>query len=183
MKALTWHGKRDVRVDDHPDPVIEEPTDAIIRVTTTAICGSDLHLYEVLGPFIEEGSIIGHEPMGVVEEVGSEVTEVAPGDRVVIPFNIACGSCWMCERGLQSQCETTQNRDVGKGASLFGYTHLYGAVPGGQAEYLRVPCAHYGPIKVEEGPPDDRYLLLSDVLPTAWQAVSYADVPEGGTVA
>jgi threonine dehydrogenase-like Zn-dependent dehydrogenase len=182
MKALTWHGKRDVRVDDHPDPRIEDPTDAIIRVTTTAICGSDLHLYEVLGPFIEEGSILGHESMGVVEEVGSEVTELSPGDRVVIPFNIACGSCFMCEHGLQSQCETTQVREEGMGARLFGYTKLYGSQPGGQAEYLRVPQANYTHIKVENGAPDERFIYLSDVLPTAWQAVEYAGVPEGGSV-
>src|SRR5918998_207092 len=133
MKAVTWHGKRDVRVD---------------------------------------------EPMGVVEAVGSEVTQIKPGDRVVIPFNIACGTCWMCERQLYSQCETTQNREHGMGASLFGYTKLYGEVPGGQAELLRVPQAHFGPIKVPEGPPDDRFVFLSDVLPTAWQAVEFAGVPE-----
>jgi threonine dehydrogenase-like Zn-dependent dehydrogenase len=183
MKAVTWHGKRDVRVDDVPDPSIEEPTDAIVRITTTAICGSDLHLYEVLGPFIEQGFTLGHEPMGIVEEVGAEVTHIAPGDRVVIPFNISCGSCWMCGQGLQSQCETTQVREEGMGATLFGYTRLYGNVPGGQAEFLRVPQAHYGPIKVPEGPPDDRFVYLSDVLPTAWQAVEYAAIPDGGSVA
>jgi threonine dehydrogenase-like Zn-dependent dehydrogenase len=183
MKAVTWHGKRDVRVDNVPDPSIQHPTDAIVRITSTGICGSDLHLYEVLGPFMGEGDILGHEPMGVVEEVGAEVTHIAKGDRVVIPFNISCGSCFMCDHGLQSQCETTQNRDQGMGASLFGYTKLYGQVPGGQAEFLRVPQAQYGPIKVPEGPSDDRFLYLSDVLPTAWQAVEYADIPEGGTVA
>jgi threonine dehydrogenase-like Zn-dependent dehydrogenase len=177
MKALTWHGRRDVRVDEVPDPTIEEPTDAIIKVTSTAICGSDLHLYEVLGPFLDEGDVLGHEPMGIVEEVGSEVSHIAPGDRVVIPFNISCGHCWMCDQGLQTQCETTQNRDRETGASLFGYTKLYGQVPGGQAEYLRVPQAHYGPVKVPEGPADDRFLFLSDVLPTAWQAVEYAGAP------
>jgi threonine dehydrogenase-like Zn-dependent dehydrogenase len=182
MKALTWHGKRDVRIDDHPDPRIEDPTDAIIRVTTTAICGSDLHLYEVLGPFIEEGSILGHEPMGVVEEVGSEVTELSPGDRIVIPFQISCGSCFMCDQGLQTQCETTQVREEGMGARLFGYTKLYGSQPGGQAEYLRVPQANYTHIKVENGAPDERFIYLSDVLPTAWQAVEYAGVPDGGSV-
>src|SRR5215210_5820452 len=182
MKALTWHGKRDVRIDDHPDPRIEDPTDAIIRVTTTAICGSDLHLYEVLGPFIEEGSILGHESMGVVEEVGSEVTELSPGDRVVIPFQISCGTCFMCEQGLQTQCETTQVREEGMGATLFGYTKLYGSQPGGQAEYLRVPQANYTHIKIPDGPPDERFVYLSDVLPTAWQAVAYAGIPDGGTV-
>jgi threonine dehydrogenase-like Zn-dependent dehydrogenase len=183
VKAVTWHGKRDVRVDDVPDPVIQHPTDAIVRITTTAICGSDLHLYEVMGPFLDEGDILGHEPMGIVEEVGSEVTNLEPGDRVVIPFNISCGSCFMCDQGLQSQCETTQNHEYGRGASLFGYTKMYGQVPGGQAEFLRVPQAQYGPIKVPDGPPDERFIYLSDVLPTAWQAVEYADVPEGGSVA
>jgi threonine dehydrogenase-like Zn-dependent dehydrogenase len=183
MKAVTWHGKRDVRVDDVPDPRIEQPTDAIIRVTSSGLCGSDLHLYEVMGPFMTEGDILGHEPMGIVEEVGPEVTDIKAGDRVVIPFNIACGSCWMCERQLYTQCEVTQNREHGMGASLFGYTKLYGQVPGGQAEYLRVPQAQFGPIKVPEGPPDDRFVYLSDVLPTAWQAVEYAAVPEGGTLA
>ena len=182
MKALAWHGKRDVRVDDVPDPAIERPTDAIVRVTTTAICGSDLHLYEVLGPFIDAGDILGHEPIGVVEEVGTEVTNLAPGDRVVIPFNIACGSCFMCEEGLHSQCETTQVRERGTGGALFGYTKLYGEVPGGQAEFLRVPQAQFGPIKVPQGPPDDRFVYLSDVLPTAWQAVEYAAIPDGGSV-
>jgi threonine dehydrogenase-like Zn-dependent dehydrogenase len=183
MKALAWHGKRDVRVDTVPDPAIEQPTDAIIRVTSSGICGSDLHLYEVLGPFIDSGDVLGHEPMGIVEEVGAEVTHIAPGDRVVIPFNVSCGHCWMCGQGLQSQCETTQVREYGTGAAFLGYTKLYGQVPGGQAEYLRVPMAHYGAIKVPEGPPDDRFVYLSDVLPTAWQAVHYADIPEGGSVA
>ena len=182
MKALTYHGKRDVRVDSHPDPRIEHPTDAIIKVTSTAICGSDLHLYEVLDAFLDAGDILGHEPMGIIEEVGSEVTHVKPGDRVVIPFNISCGHCWMCDHDLQSQCETTQVREHDSGAALLGYTKLYGQVPGGQAEYLRVPQAHYGPIKVPEGTPDERYLFLSDVLPTAWQAVDYANVPKGGSV-
>jgi threonine dehydrogenase-like Zn-dependent dehydrogenase len=183
MRALTWHGKRDVRVDTVPDPAIEQPTDAIVRITSSGLCGSDLHLYEVLGPFIGEGDVLGHEPMGIVEEVGAEVTHIAPGDRVVIPFNISCGHCFMCEHGLQSQCETTQVREQGMGAALFGYTKLYGEVPGGQAELLRVPQAQYGPIKVPEGPPDDRFLFLSDVLPTAWQAVQYAQIPDGGSVA
>jgi len=169
-------------VDTVPDPTIQEPTDAIVRITTTAICGSDLHLYEVMGPFIEEGDILGHEPMGIVEEVGSEVTEIKPGDRVVLPFQMSCGHCYMCDQGLQTQCETTQVRDQGMGAALFGYTKLYGEVDGGQAEFLRVPQAHYTHIKVPEGPPDERFVYLSDVLPTAWQAVEYADVPDGGSV-
>lgn len=183
MRAVTWQGKRDVRVETVPDPTIEQPTDAIVRITSSGICGSDLHLYEVMGAFIDPGDVLGHEPMGIVEAVGAEVTNIAPGDRVVIPFNIACGHCFMCDHGLQSQCETTQVRDEGMGAALFGYTKLYGQVPGGQAELLRVPQAQYGPIKVPQGPPDDRFVYLSDVLPTAWQAVEYANVPEGGSVA
>jgi threonine dehydrogenase-like Zn-dependent dehydrogenase len=182
MKAVTWQGVHDVRVDTVPDPVIEHPTDAIIRVTSTGICGSDLHLYEVLGPYLDAGDILGHEPMGVVEAVGAEVTNIAPGDRVVIPFNVSCGHCYMCAKDLQSQCETTQVREFDTGAAFLGYTKLYGQVPGGQAELLRVPQAHYGPIKVPEGPPDDRFVYLSDVLPTAWQAVVYADVPAGGSL-
>jgi threonine dehydrogenase-like Zn-dependent dehydrogenase len=183
MKAVTWHGKRDVRVESVPDPRILEPTDAIVRVTSTAICGSDLHLYDVLGPFLDEGDVLGHEPMGIVEEVGPEAARhVQPGDRVVVPFNISCGSCWMCDRQRFAQCETTQVREYDTGAALFGYTKLYGQVPGGQAEYLRVPMAHFGPIRVPEGPPDERFLYLSDVLPTSWQAVEYADIPDGGSV-
>ncbi|MEU8162818.1 zinc-dependent alcohol dehydrogenase [Micromonospora parva] len=183
MKALTWQGKRDVRVEEVPDPRIEEQTDAIVKITSTAICGSDLHLYEVLGPYLKPGDILGHEPMGIVEEVGPEVTGLKPGDRVVVPFNIACGSCWMCSRQLYAQCETTQVTSEGKGAALFGYTSLYGSVPGGQAEYLRVPQAHFGPIKIPQTGADERYLYLSDILPTAWQAVKYADTPPGGTLA
>ncbi len=164
--------------------MIKEPNDAIVQITSTNICGSDLHLYEVLAAFLEPGDILGHEPMGVVEEVGPEAAgHIAPGDRVVIPFNISCGHCWMCERQLFAQCETAQNREQGKGASLFGDTKLYGQVPGGQAEFLRVPQAQFGPIQVPEGPPDDRFVYLSDILHTAWQAARYADIPPGGTVA
>jgi threonine dehydrogenase-like Zn-dependent dehydrogenase len=183
MKALTWHGRRDVRVEEVPDPMIKEPTDAIVRITSSGICGSDLHLYEVLSPFMTEGDILGHEPMGIVEETGANVTHVVPGDRVVIPFNISCGHCHMCDRELFSQCETTQVREYGMGAALFGYTRLYGQVPGAQAEYLRVPQAQFGPIKVPDGLPDERFVYLSDVLPTAWQAVRYAAVPDGGSLA
>jgi threonine dehydrogenase-like Zn-dependent dehydrogenase len=182
MRAVVWHGKRDVRVETVPDPTIQAPTDAIVRITSSGICGSDLHLYEVLAPFMTAGDILGHEPMGIVEAVGSGVTSLRPGDRVVVPFNIACGDCFMCDQGLQSQCETTQVREEGMGAALFGYTKLYGQVPGGQAELLRVPQAQYGPIKVPEGPPDDRFVYLSDVMPTAWQAVEYAGIPDGGSV-
>jgi len=183
MKALTWQGKRDVQISKVDDPRIQEPTDAIIRVTSSAICGSDLHLYELLGPFLDRGDVLGHEPMGEVVEVGADVAELAVGDRVVIPFNIACGHCFMCRRGLQSQCETTQVREYGSGAALFGYTKLYGQVPGGQAEYLRVPLADYNHVRVGSELPDDRYLYLSDILPTAWQGVEYANVPDGGTLA
>lgn len=182
MKAVTWHGHRDVRVDTVPDPTIEAPTDAVIEVTSTNICGSDLHLYEVLGAFMHEGDILGHEPMGIVREVGSEVEGLSVGDRVVVPFQISCGHCYMCDQRLYTQCETTQVHRHGKGAALFGYSELYGQVPGGQAEYLRVPQAQFTHIKVPEGPPDSRFVYLSDVLPTAWQAVAYADIPDGGSV-
>jgi threonine dehydrogenase-like Zn-dependent dehydrogenase len=136
-----------------------------------------------MSPYIEPGDILGHEPIGIVQEVGSDVEAISPGDRVVVPFQIACGSCFMCDQGLHTQCETTQVRDQGMGAALFGYTKLYGEVPGSQAEYLRVPQAQFGPIKVPGGPPDDRFVYLSDVLPTAWQAVEYAAIPAGGSVA
>ncbi|BDB63092.1 MULTISPECIES: zinc-dependent alcohol dehydrogenase [Rhodococcus] len=182
MKAVTWQGRRNVSVDTVPDPTIQEAGDAVIRVTTTNICGSDLHLYEVLGAFMTPGDILGHEPMGIVEEVGSGVTKLKPGDRVVIPFQVCCGQCFMCTHGLHSQCETTQVREEGTGAALFGYSKLYGSVPGGQAEYLRVPHADATHIKVPEGPADDRFVYLSDVLPTAWQAVEYAEIPDGGSV-
>ena len=183
MKAAVWHGKQDVRVEEVPDPAIKEPTDAIVRMTTTGLCGSDLHLYEPLTPFMTEGDILGHEPMGIVEDVGAAVDNLKVGDRVVMPFQISCGHCFMCERGLQTQCETTQVREHGMGAALYGYTKLYGQVPGAQAEYLRVLHADYNPVKLPEGPKDDRFLFLSDVLPTAWQAVEYAAIPKGGSVA
>jgi threonine dehydrogenase-like Zn-dependent dehydrogenase len=183
MRAVTWQGKRQISVEDVPDPRIEHPTDAIVRITTTALCGSDLHLYELMSPFLDKGDVLGHEPMGIVEEVGPEVENLAPGDRVVVAFNIACGRCWMCSQGLTTQCETTQVRDQGTGAALFGYTKLYGQVPGGQAQCLRVPHAGFTAMKVPEGPDDERFVYLSDVLPTAWQAVTYADVPAGGSLA
>jgi threonine dehydrogenase-like Zn-dependent dehydrogenase len=182
MRAVTWQGVHTMSVTEVPDPRIEEPTDVIIKVTSTGLCGSDLHLYETLAPFMEPGDVVGHEPMGIVQEVGSAVTKLKVGDRVVVPFNVSCGSCWMCERNLFSQCETTQNHEHGTGASFFGYSKLYGHVPGGQAEYLRVPFGDFLPVKVPEGPSDDRFLFLSDVLPTAWQALKYADVPDGGTL-
>jgi threonine dehydrogenase-like Zn-dependent dehydrogenase len=182
MKAVTWHGRRDVRVEEVPDPILKEPNDAIVKVTSSGLCGSDLHLYETLKPFMGEGDVLGHEPMGIVEEIGKDIDNLTVGDRVVLPFQICCGSCWMCDQGLYTQCETTQVRDQGMGAALFGFSKLYGEVPGGQAEYLRVPQAQFMPIKVPEGPPDERFLFLSDVLPTAWQSVVYADVPDGGTL-
>jgi threonine dehydrogenase-like Zn-dependent dehydrogenase len=182
MKAVTWQGVRQVSVEDVPDPFVEAPTDAVIRVTTTNICGSDLHLYEPMAPFMGKGDILGHENMGQVVEVGSECGDLKVGDRVAIPFQISCGNCWMCRQQLYTQCETTQVRDQGMGAALFGFSKLYGEVAGGQAEYLRVPQAQFTHIKLPEGPPDDRFAYLSDILPTAWQGVEYANVPEGGTL-
>lgn len=182
MRAVTWQGRTDMQVVDVPDPVLEAPTDVLVRITSTGLCGSDLHLYDPLTPFMTAGDIVGHEPMGVVVEVGPDVRTVTVGDRVVVPFNVSCGTCWTCRRGLHSQCETTQNHEHGTGASLFGYSELYGRVPGGQAEYLRVPFGDTLPIVVPDGPPDDRFLYLSDVLPTAWQGVEYADVPDGGSL-
>ncbi|BDU00279.1 alcohol dehydrogenase catalytic domain-containing protein [Nocardia sputorum] len=182
MKAVTWQGRRKVAVETVPDPRIEAPTDAIIEVTSTGICGSDLHLYELLGAYMSTGDVLGHEAMGRVVETGSAVTGLSRGDRVVVPFQISCGGCYMCRTGLPTQCETTQVRRYGCGAALFGYSKLYGQVPGGQAEYLRVPHADATHVKVPEGPADDRFLYLSDVLPTAWQAVEYAGVPDGGSV-
>jgi threonine dehydrogenase-like Zn-dependent dehydrogenase len=183
MKAVVWHGTEDVRTEEVPDPRIEQPDDVLLRITSSGLCGSDLHLYEVLGPFMREGDILGHEPMGVVEEVGAAVTSLRPGDRVVVPFQISCGRCAMCDAGLQTQCETTQVKEQGTGAMIYGYSSLYGSVPGAQAEYLRVPRADHNVLKVPGEGPDDRYVYLSDVLPTAWQAVRYADVPRGGSVA
>ncbi|MET0975699.1 MAG: zinc-dependent alcohol dehydrogenase [Leifsonia sp.] len=182
MRALTWQGKRSVSVETVPDPRIEKPTDVVIRVTSAAICGSDLHLYETLGPFLDKGDVLGHETMGVVEEVGSAVTRLSPGDRVVIPFVIACGDCYMCSRGLHSQCETTQMTEQGTGAQLYGFSELYGSTPGGQAERLRVPLADFNATRVGHDLPDERYLFLSDILPTAWQGVQYADLPDDGTL-
>ena len=182
MRALTWQGKHNVSVETVPDPEIQQPDDVIIEVTSTAICGSDLHLYEVLGPFIDKGDVIGHETMGRVVETGSRA-DLSVDDRIVVPFPIACGSCWMCARGLTTQCETTQVREHGSGAALYGYSQLYGSVPGGQAEYLRVPFANFNPIKVGADLDDHRYLFLSDILPTAWQGVKYADVGPDDTLA
>lgn len=183
MRAVTWHGRRDVRTETVDDPVIVEDQDVLVRVTSTAICGSDLHLYELLTPFMTPGDILGHEGMGVVEEVGSAVSSVRPGDRVVVPFNVACGHCDMCHAGLQSQCEVTQVSAFGTGAALLGYSKLYGSLAGAQAEFVRVPRAEYGLMKVGTDLPDERYLFLSDILPTAWQAVRYAGATAGSSVA
>lgn len=182
MRAVTWQGTRKVSVDTVPDPVLSASDDVVIEVTSTAICGSDLHLYEVLGPFMDAGDVIGHETMGRVVEAGTD-SRLSIGDRIVVPFPIACGTCWMCTRGLSTQCETTQVREYGSGAALFGYSRLYGSVPGGQAQYLRVPHADFGAIRVGPDLPDHRYLFLSDILPTAWQGVAYAGVGEGDSLA
>lgn len=190
MRAICWHGKGDMRVDTVPDPRIEQPGDAIIRVTATAICGSDLHLYDGYVPMMKAGDIMGHEPMGIVEEVGPEVTRLKKGDRVVVPFVIACGSCFFCEKSLFSCCDTT-NPDAAAlaelqgqaGAGLFGYSHLYGGYPGGQAQYLRVPHADVGPVVVRSDQPDEKVLFLSDILPTGWQAAEQGNIQPGDTVA
>jgi threonine dehydrogenase-like Zn-dependent dehydrogenase len=182
MKALTYQSIADVAVTEVPDPHVVDPTDAVIKVTSAAICGSDLHLYDVFDPYLDKGDVLGHETMGVVTEVGSAVSRVQVGDRVVVPFVIACRECFMCERGLFSQCETTQVTEYGSGATLYGYTKLYGQVPGGQAEQLRIKLADANLVKVGHDLPDERYLFLSDILPTAWQGVEYAQVPEGGTL-
>lgn len=191
MRALTYHGAGDVRVDTVPDPVIQANDDIVLRVTATAICGSDLHLYRGKIPAVESGDILGHEFMGIVEEVGGDVTAVSPGDRVVIPFVIACGSCFFCQHELFAACETTNTgrgailnkKAIPPGAALFGYSHLYGGIPGGQADYVRVPKANVGPFKVPGHLADDKVLFLSDILPTAWQAVLNAEVGQGASLA
>ena len=191
MRALTYHGSHDVRVDSVPDPILQEPDDVILQITATAICGSDLHLYRGKMPELEDGDILGHEFMGVVVETGSEVTKLRKGDRVVVPFVIACGHCFFCERQLFSACETTNpdrgailnKKHVRSGAALFGYTHLYGGIPGGQADYVRVPKANVGPIKVPDTLVDEQVLFLSDILPTGYQAVVNADIGPGSSVA
>jgi threonine dehydrogenase-like Zn-dependent dehydrogenase len=190
MRALCWHGKNDVRVDTVPDPQIEEPSDAIIKVTSTAICGSDLHLYDGFMMGMEKGDVLGHEPMGIVVEVGSSVTKIKKGDRVVVPFVIACGHCFFCAKQLYSCCDTT-NPDAEKAsklmghapAGLFGYSHLLGGYAGGQAEYLRVPHADVGPIKIESDLPDEKVLFLSDIFPTGYMAAENAEIEPGDTVA
>ena len=182
MKAVTWQAKRSVSVDSVPDPVIKESTDAIVRITSTNICGSDLHLYETLTAFMEPGDILGHEPIGVVEEVGKDVTAIKAGDRVVIPFQMSCGHCFMCHEKLFSQCETTQVKEHGTGAALFGFSKLYGEVPGGQADACASLRRRPRTSRCRKRPTDDRFVFLSDILPTAWQAVEYAAIPKGGTL-
>ena len=191
MKALVWHGKGDVRCDEVPDPKIENPGDMIVKITTTAICGSDLHLFDGYMPAMEEGDILGHEPMGIVVEVGSSVKNFKPGDRVVVPFTIACGTCFFCKKELYSCCDTT-NRDAEKAAKmmghapagLFGYSHLTGHYPGGQAEYLRVPHADVSPLKIEnDSLTDEQVLFLSDIFPTGYMAAENAEIEAGDTVA
>nr|WP_263769506.1 zinc-dependent alcohol dehydrogenase [Propionivibrio soli] len=191
MKALTYHGHRDVRVEDVPDPRLIDPQDIILRVTATAICGSDLHLYRGKVPGLKDGDILGHEFMGIVEEVGPAVTRLKRGDRVVVPFTISCGTCYFCERSLFAACEETNpnrgaiinKKTLRPGAGMFGYTHLYGGYAGGQAEYVRVPWANTGPLAVPEGLPDERVLFLSDILPTGYQAAVNAGIRPGSTVA
>lgn len=191
MQALTYQGAKDVRVENVPDPQIEDPQDIILRVTATAICGSDLHIYRGKIPDMKDGDILGHEFMGVVEEAGSGVTRLERGDRVVVPFTISCGTCFFCEKELYAACENTNpgrgailnKKQALPGAGLFGYSHLYGGYSGGQAEYVRVPCANVGPLKVPNTLADEQVLFLSDILPTGYQAAVNAGIEPGSTVA
>ena len=190
MKALCWYGTNDVRVETVPDPEIQDPGDVVIKITTAAICGSDLHLYDGFMPTMEKGDVLGHENMGEVVEVGSEVKKLKVGDRVVVPFTISCGKCFFCQKGLWSLCDTSNpNAEMAKEvmgqspAGLFGYSHLLGGFPGGQAEYLRVPFADVGPIKIPDGLPDEKVLFLSDIFPTGYMAAENCQIEEGDTVA
>ena len=192
MRALTWHGKHDIRCESVPDPKIETPTDVIIKVTACAICGSDLHIYNGVIPDMESGDVLGHENMGEVVEVGSEISNLKVGDRVVVPFTIACGECFFCKRGFYSGCERSNPGKSKKKAEtmwghspagLFGYSHLLGGYPGGQAEYLRVPFADVGPIKVPAGLSDEQVLFLSDIFPTGYMAAEFCDIQPGDTIA
>ena len=190
MRALTWHGKQDVRIEDVPRPEIVNPTDAIIEVTATAICGSDLHLYHGRVPSMREGDVLGHEPMGEVIEVGEEVETLEVGDRVVVPFTISCGECWFCENDLYSLCDNSNpNAEIAREvmghspAGLFGYSHMLGGYAGGQAEYLRVPYADVGPIPIESDLSDEEVLFLSDVFPTGFMAAENAQIEDEDTVA
>jgi threonine dehydrogenase-like Zn-dependent dehydrogenase len=191
MRALVYHSAHDVKVDTVSDPVIQQPDDIILKITATAICGSDLHLYRGKVPGLKEGDILGHEFMGEVVETGPAVSNIKKGDRVVVPFVIACGSCFFCDMDLYSACETTNpdrgtimnKKSLRSGAALFGFTHLYGGVPGGQAEYVRVPKANVGPIKIPNTLEDEKVLFLSDILPTGYQAVLNAGIGHGSSVA
>jgi threonine dehydrogenase-like Zn-dependent dehydrogenase len=190
MKALCWHGSNDVRIDNVDDPKIQAPTDVIIRITSTAICGSDLHIYDGIVPTMENGDVLGHEPMGEVVEIGSGITNLKKGDRVVVPFTISCGKCFFCERKLFSLCDTTNpNAEIARKlmghatAGLFGYSHMTGGFAGGQAEYLRVPHADFGPLKIPDGLPDEKVLFLSDIFPTGYMAAENAGIEKGDTVA
>jgi threonine dehydrogenase-like Zn-dependent dehydrogenase len=190
MKALCWHGHGDVRVDTVPDPKIQDPTDAVIRITSSGICGSDLHLYDGYMPTMKAGDILGHEPMGIVVEVGSAVKKLKEGDRVVVPFTISCGDCFFCKRTLFSCCDRTNPnaamaaKVMGHSpAGLFGYSHLTGGYPGGQAEFLRVPYADVGPLKIESDLADEKVLFLSDIFPTGYMAAENCDIEPGDTVA
>ncbi len=190
MRAICWHGKSDVRVDTVPDPRLEDPRDVIIKVTSTCICGSDLHIYDGYQPTMQAGDIVGHEPMGEVVEVGKDVKKLKKGDRVVVPFTISCGTCWFCEHQLFSLCDTSNpNAEVARQmmgqspAGLLGFSHMLGGFPGGQAEYLRVPFADVGPIVVPDGLPDEKVVFLSDIFPTGYMAAENAGIEPGDTVA
>jgi threonine dehydrogenase-like Zn-dependent dehydrogenase len=190
MKALCWHGTGDVRIDNVPDPKIQDPRDAIVKITSSGICGSDLHLLDGFMPTMEKGDVLGHEPMGVVEEVGSAVKNLKKGDRVVVPFTISCGSCWFCQKTLFSCCDASNpNAEMARKAmghapaGLFGFSHMMGGFAGGQAEYLRVPFADVGPVKVESGLPDEKVLFLSDIFPTGYMAAENCGIEPGDTVA
>jgi threonine dehydrogenase-like Zn-dependent dehydrogenase len=190
MRALCWHGKSDVRVDNVPDPKIEDSRDAIVKITSSGICGSDLHLFNGFMPTMEAGDILGHEPMGEVIEVGSAVKNLSRGDRVVVPFTIACGSCYFCKKSLFSCCDTSNpNAEIARKAmghspaGLFGFSHMLGGFPGGQAEYLRVPFADVGPLKIESDLPDEKVLFLSDIFPTGYMAAENCGIEKGDTVA
>lgn len=190
MKAVCWHGRRDMRVDNVDDPKIEDPRDAIIKITATAICGSDLHLYNGVMPTMQAGDVVGHEPMGEVVEVGNAITNLRKGDRVVVPFTLACGSCFFCDRDLYSLCDNSnRNAEIARKAigqspsGMLGYSHMMGGYAGGQAEYLRVPYADIGPIKVPDGIPDEQVLFLSDIFPTGYMAAENCGIEAGDTVA
>lgn len=190
MRALVWNGKEDVQVETVPDPQIQDPRDVVVRITATAICGSDLHLYGGIMPGMEKGDVLGHEPMGEVVEVGANVRNLKVGDRVVVPFVISCGHCWFCQQGLYAACDTTNPNAAATAkimgqapAGLFGYSHLLGGYAGGQAEYLRVPHADIGPIKIPDGLKDEQVLFLSDIFPTGYMAAESAEIQPGDTVA